>query len=79
MTTSTQLPKDHPLMIAWEAHKASDEYVNSLRWAQYVRQDDNLRLSHPHVEGSLWALFVAGWEARAAQETIACSSFVTTT
>lgn len=51
MGAMTALPPDHPLMEAWNAHKATDEYQNSLRWAP------------THSEGSLWAVFMAGWQA----------------
>lgn len=53
MSTSAQVPQDHPLMRAWNAHKATPEYANSKSWAQHA----------DHVDGSLWALFVAGWTA----------------
>ena len=40
-------------MVAWNQHKQSDEYRNSKKWA-----------THPeHVEGSLWAVFEAGFRA----------------
>ncbi len=61
MTTMTPVPADHPLMRAWEAHKLTDAYSNSRRWA----------MSDPkHVDGALWALFVAGWEAASAVEAL---------
>ena len=53
MTVSTPVPGYSPLMLAWEAHKATDDYANSRNWAAYS----------DHREGSLWALFVAGWQA----------------
>ena len=53
MSTSTPIPQDHPLMRAWNAHKVTPEYANSKSWAQHAE----------HVEGSLWALFMAGWTA----------------
>ena len=53
MSASAQIPNDHPLMQAWNAHQATAEYANSRRWAQHDYG----------VEGSLWALFVAGWMA----------------
>lgn len=47
------LPKDDPRIVAFEAYKRTDAYQNTRRWAQ-----------HPdHVDGSLWAAFLAGWEA----------------
>lgn len=53
MSVSQQVPKDAPVIKAWEAHKATEEYTDSLKWA-----------AHPEaVEGSLWALFYAGYFA----------------
>jgi hypothetical protein len=48
------LPKDAPVMIAWEAYKVTDGYANTRNWA----------LNEKHVDGSLWAAFLAGHEAR---------------
>ena len=56
MSAMTPVPKDHPLMIAWEAYKATDDYTNTKKWAGYEQ----------HVEGSLWAAFVQGWAAYSA-------------
>lgn len=53
MSTDTQLPQDHPLMKAWEAHKQTPEYASSRAWVT----------NQEHVDGSLWALFMAGWMA----------------
>lgn len=53
MSASSQIPQDHPLMRAWTAHKATPEHANSRSWAQHAE----------HVEGSLWASFMAGWMA----------------
>lgn len=53
MPTMMQAPKDSPLMVAWEAHKRSEEYANSKRWAAKPE----------HLEGSMWAQFLAGWNA----------------
>jgi hypothetical protein len=52
-TVSGPVPTDHPLMQAWTAHKATEEYANSRRWAHHEE----------HVDGSLWALFMAGYMA----------------
>lgn len=53
MSTMAPVPKDDPLMIAWEAYTATDKYANTKRWA-----------IHPeHVEGSLWAAFMEGFKA----------------
>lgn len=56
MSAMTQVPPNHPLMIAWEAYKAGDDYANSLRWA-VVSLDDQV------VSGSLWGAFMAGFNA----------------
>lgn len=53
MDTSAPIPHDHPLWRAWNAHKVTPEYANSKCWAKHDE----------HVEGSLWALFMAGWMA----------------
>lgn len=59
--------KDDPLLIAWEAYKKTPSYGNALTWAQFVsiqaRQDGNLAINHPHTEGSLWGVFMAGFNA----------------
>jgi hypothetical protein len=47
---SKAVPKDHPLMIAWEDFKATPVYTDTLRWAGMAN------------EGNLWAMFVAGWK-----------------
>lgn len=54
------LPKDHPLMQAWEAHQHSEEFRNSKQWVVVGSQQRN----DDYVMGSLWALFAAGWKAR---------------
>lgn len=49
----TQLPKDHPMMIAWEAYKETADFENTRKW-----------VNHPeHSIGSLWAAFTAGYRA----------------
>lgn len=53
MSTMTPVPESHPLMVAWNAYKATDEYANTKKWA----------LHEQHVEGSLWAAFMAGFNA----------------
>lgn len=53
MPVRTALPKDAPLMVAWEAYKATDDYANTRRWATHAE----------HTEGSLWGAFMAGYFA----------------
>ena len=53
MNTMSPVPKDSPLMKEWDSYKATKEFANTRKWALYKE----------HVEGSLWAAFVAGYEA----------------
>ena len=53
MPDEAPVPKDHPLMQAWEKFNASEEYANSFSWARHEQ----------HRQGSMWAAFMAGWEA----------------
>jgi hypothetical protein len=60
------LPKDSPIMKAWDEYVASPEFANSKRWAEaitVVAKDDQQVVAHPHLEGSLWAAFTAGIRA----------------
>jgi hypothetical protein len=72
MNVSARVPDDDPLMIAWKAWRANDEYATAKQWAEYLVIESNgpnmsaWRAKHPQLEGSLWAMFVAGWNARAA-------------
>lgn len=53
------VPRSTALVKAWEAYKGTDDYQNTKRWA-----------IHPeHVEGSLWAVFMKGWNAAAVPAT----------
>jgi hypothetical protein len=53
MPVEQQIPDDAPVMQAWIAHQATDEYANNLKWVAYPE----------HAVGSLWALFYAGYFA----------------
>jgi len=44
---------DHPMLVAWTAYKATTDFANTKHWAAHAE----------HVDGSLWAAFVAGWDA----------------
>lgn len=57
MPAMTKVPDDHPLMVAWNAYRASDEGVNSDKWAR-TAPDEGL----PYLEGALWAAFMAGFK-----------------
>ena len=51
MTAMERISEDSPLMKAWGSYTKSAEYANTKRWAL-----------HPeHVDGSLWAAFLAGF------------------
>ena len=56
MSTQTPVPQNHPLMIAWNVYKATDDYQNTHRWAVHAQ----------HTEGSLWGAFEQGWRAATA-------------
>lgn len=51
MSVQTPVPADHPMMIAWNQYRESEEGLNAVRWAEH----------REHVQGSLWAMFTAGW------------------
>jgi hypothetical protein len=53
MPAMAPVPEDHPLMIAWNAYKATDDFANTRKWAA---QDQ-------HLDGSLWAAFEQGYRA----------------
>ena len=51
MSTMTIVPKNHPVMKAWEAFKETEDYANMKRWA-----------AHPeHLDGSLWGAYERGF------------------
>lgn len=51
MPLETPVDKNSPLWKAWEAYEKTEEYANSFKWAG----------SEEHRQGSLWAVFLAGW------------------
>ena len=81
MPNSTPVPSTHPLKIAWESYKRTDDYENGKRWALRIApmvqamdpDGDRKRESElmPYgqretlVEGALWAAFMAGWNFHA--------------
>jgi len=73
MTAMTPMAKDDPLMIAWEVYKATDEAKNSKYWAAHVTvdnpRDSQATISHLHLEGALWAVFAAGYNAAMRKDT----------
>lgn len=61
MSVEAPVPKDHPLMVAWAARKATQDHANNARWAVVPE----------HTTGALWGEFVAGWEAATRAEVAA--------
>ena len=69
-------------MVAWEAYKATPDYANSKHWAMTIQpmmftgDPESKRYGlmpieqrEQHVEGSLWAAFLQGWQAGKASLT----------
>lgn len=71
-------PSDSDLMKAWKAHQDTDAYRNSRHWALTIApmvqagdpEGERKRYGlmpveqrERHIEGSLWAAFLAGWNA----------------
>ena len=50
----TPVSKDDPLWKAWVLYEQSNPYRNTRRWAGLEQ----------HVDGSMWAAFSEGWNAR---------------
>jgi len=65
MSTQAPIPEGHPLRAAWDAYAATDEFANSLRWAETAK----VEVTHPHTLGSMWAVFEAGFRAGNEQAT----------
>jgi hypothetical protein len=75
---ASPVPADHPLMLAWNAYKETEEFKNSKKWALTIApmiqagdpDAERKRFSlmpieqrETHVDGSLWAAFMAGFAA----------------
>lgn len=79
MPDMQRLPDDHPLMKAWETYQNTDGFKDSLYWATTptvmrkeraqehgVEPEDNVAnpiQREQYAKGSLWAAFMAGWQA----------------
>lgn len=63
MPAQTPIREDDPRKQAWDAYTQTDEFKNSERWAKYCQV---LEVQHPHLTGSLWAVFIKGFEAATA-------------
>ena len=60
------MSKDEPLMQAWEAFLKTEECANAKKWAEtceFRYHDGELAVAHQHLQGSFWAVFMAGWIA----------------
>lgn len=86
---SAPVPKDAPVMLAWEAHKQTDDFKNAKHWALTIfpmiqagapdaeRQRYSLmpiEQRETHVDGALWAMFYAGYFACAVANQAALSA-----
>lgn len=49
----TVMHLEHPVMKAWSLYKQTERYKNTLKWAS----------SDEHREGSLWAVFLEGYQS----------------
>lgn len=79
MTAMAPMPNDDPMMVAWNAYKAGDEFANSKKWAltlaplvQFGDPNGDMKRSceimsierrERNVGGALWAAFCAGFAA----------------
>ena len=76
MNAMAPCPPNSPLMKAWEAYQATDDFKNSYKWAtaaiEYVvlPEPSDPKANHftedsyrQFVQGSLWAAFMQGWKA----------------
>lgn len=85
MNAMAPCPADHPLMVAWEQYKATAEAENTFKWAKQPLQFfEDSDIPEPKnggnkwrkwnmenaVEGSLWACFMAGFEAAGGKVSI---------
>ena len=53
MNATSPCPKDHPLMVAWTKYQETEDFANTKKWLAYPE----------HVQGSMWGLFMAGFNA----------------
>lgn len=58
MPIESPVATDDPLMIAWEAYKATPEFANTYKWALSPQRAED-------VMGSLWAAFSTGFAGSA--------------
>lgn len=53
MFTDVKAKEDSPVVVYWSEYEASERFENAKRWA----------VKPENLQGSLWAAFVAGWDA----------------
>lgn len=54
MNSKKQIPRNHPMLVAWGEFRNTPEFASLRRYAQ---QPDTL-------DGALWSIFEAGWVSR---------------
>ena len=64
MSVQMQLPADSPIMKAWDAFKATEDFANALKWAAYPEQ----------AQGSLWAAYAQGFRDALTSPAVAAPS-----
>lgn len=66
---STPLPKDHPMMKAWDAFCDTDEFKTALWWSVKTTYDDGRPVNdvqrEQHCKGAMWLAFTKGMEVGA--------------
>jgi hypothetical protein len=74
MPAMQKVADDHPLMLAWEKYRATEEAANSDKWARTVKVSEPMQgqviLEHPYLPGSLWSAFLAGWTAAGGKTSV---------
>jgi hypothetical protein len=79
MNAMAPCPPDSDLMKAWNAYQETEDFKNSKHWAMVIApfvqvgseaektrmyEIMSLEQRERHVQGSLWACFVAGYKSR---------------
>ena len=62
---SAPVPADDPRMIAWNAYRATDEYLKTAGQAIGIKpmRSVDRESRRQRIDGSLWAAFIVGFEA----------------
>lgn len=59
MSDIVAVPKDSPLMVAWEKYKASEDFAGARQWMiKSVMAGDSVT-----IDGQFWGAFMSGFIA----------------